>query len=146
VHEPVALRQATLDDLEQVMPAHAQMAFEESGVNPLEKDPEGFRKRTARRIEQGRVWVCMDEGRLIFKADVVSDTPDVIYVEGVWVNPNERGKGYGLRCVSQLSRMLLGRTKSVSFLAYEQNQPALSLYRRSGCKLRGYYDTIYLQH
>src|SRR6185436_12192197 len=44
------LRPATLKDLELLLPIHAQMAFAESGVNPLEKDPEGFRNRYASRI------------------------------------------------------------------------------------------------
>jgi predicted GNAT family acetyltransferase len=121
------------------------MAHEESGVNPLERDPEGFRRRCARRIEMGRVWVWVEDDRLIFKADIISETPEVIYLEGVWVNPAERGKGYGLRCVSQLGRELLERTGSLSMLVNERNSKALSLYRRAGYKLRGCYDTIYLQ-
>ena len=146
VHEPVeGLRLATLDDLELVMPVQAEMAFEECGVNPMEKDPGGFRQRCARRIEQGRVWVVIEDGRLIFKADIISDTPEVIYLEGIWVNPQERGKGYGLRCMSQLSGRLLEFTGSVSVLVNEQNQRALGLYRKAGYKFRGYYDTIYLQ-
>ena len=50
--EVPGLRLATLDELELIMPVHAQMAFDESGVNPLERDPESFRKRCARRIEK----------------------------------------------------------------------------------------------
>ena len=145
VHEAVDLRLATLDDLEQVMPVHAQMAFEESGINPLERDPVGFRERTSRRIEQGRVWVCMDQGRLVFKADVISDTPEQIYIEGVYLNPEERGKGYGVRFVSQLSRCLLARTKSISLLVNEKDEVAQACYRKAGYKDCGYYDTIYLQ-
>ncbi|PYS80708.1 MAG: DUF4081 domain-containing protein, partial [Acidobacteria bacterium] len=49
------------------------MTLEETGVNPLETDPAGFRERCARRITQGRVWVCVKDGRLLFKADVISD-------------------------------------------------------------------------
>ncbi len=144
MREPVDLRRATLNDLEQVMPVHAQMAFEECGVNPLEKDPEGFRRRAARRIEQGRVWVLVENGRLIFKADVISETPGATYVEGVYVNPEERNKGYGLRCMSQLSRTLLEGTRAVCLLANERNQSAQGLYRKAGYKARGQYDTIYL--
>jgi predicted GNAT family acetyltransferase len=144
MREPVNLRRATLADLEQVMPVHARMAFEECGVNPLEKDPEGFRRRTARRIEQGRVWVLVVDGQLIFKADVISETPGATYVEGVYVSPEERGKGYGLRCMSQLSRTLLQDTQAVCLLANERNQSAHGLYRKAGYKLRGHYDTIYL--
>jgi hypothetical protein len=143
-HEPVNLRRATLDDIEMVMPVHAQMAFEECGVNPLEKDPEGFRSRTARRIEQGRVWVLVEDGRLIFKADVISETPGATYVEGVYVNPEEQNRGYGLSCMSQLSRTLLQGTSSVCLLANELNQSAHGFYRKAGFKMRGNYDTIYL--
>jgi len=143
--EVKGLRLATADDLELVVPVQAEMAYEESGVNPLERDPEGFRRRCARRIEMGRVWVWVEEGRLIFKAEIISETPEVIYLEGVWVTPSERGKGYGLRCMSQLGRELLARAGSLSMLVNERNSKALSLYRRAGYKLRGCYDTIYLQ-
>lgn len=138
------MRLATLDDLELVMPVQAEMAYEESGVNPLEKDPEGFRRRCARRIEQGRTWVWAEEGRLIFKAEVVSDTPEVVYLEGVWVNTEERGKGLALRCISQLVRTLLQRAPSVSIFVNENNPGAIQMYRRAGFKLRDYFDTIFL--
>jgi len=141
----VELRPATLDDLGHVMTAHAAMAFEEIGVNPLETDPVGFRMRTARRIEQGRVWVFIDNGRLIFKTDIVCDTPDVIYLEGVYVNPEERGKGYGSRCLKKMGRVLLARSVSISLLVNERNEAALSLYRKAGYQLRSYYNSIFLQ-
>ncbi|MGH9903706.1 MAG: GNAT family N-acetyltransferase, partial [Pyrinomonadaceae bacterium] len=115
VGDPVpGLRPATLEHLPHVMSVNARMAFEESGINPLETDPVGFRLRCARRIEQGRVWVWCEDGRLIFKSDIVADTRNVIYLEGIYVNPEDRGKGYGLRCLSQLSRNLLARTSSVA--------------------------------
>ncbi|MDQ1591696.1 MAG: uncharacterized protein QOG71_2323 [Pyrinomonadaceae bacterium] len=138
------LRPATLEDLSLVAAVHAQLAFEESLVNPLEVDPEGFRARLARRIETGRVWVWIEEGRLIFKADTVCSTPEVIYLEGVYVDSGERGKGYGLRCLSQLSRELLLRAKSLCLLVNEENELACAFYRRAGYKLHSHYDTIYL--
>jgi uncharacterized protein len=145
VFEPVRdLRQATLDELEQVMLVQAQMAFDEGGINPMEIDPRGFRLRCARRIEQGRVWVWVEGGRLIFKADILADMPEVNYLEGVWMNPQERGKGYGVRCMSQLGRQLLTRTKAVTVLVNEDAQQAQAFYRKAGCRLRGCYDTIYL--
>ena len=36
------LRRAMIDELDLIVPVHAQMAFEESGVNPLDVDPVGF--------------------------------------------------------------------------------------------------------
>ncbi len=146
VEKPVhGLRRATLRDLEMLLPIHAALACEESGVNPMERDPSGFRLRSARRIEQGRVWVLMENGRLIFKAEVVSDTPEVVYLEGIYVAPEDRGQGIGRRCLSQLTRNLLARTKLVSLLVNEENEGASQFYLKSGFKLRAHYDTIYLQ-
>jgi predicted GNAT family acetyltransferase len=146
VRKPVqGLRRATLRDLEMLLPVQAEMAFEESGVNPMEKDPNGFRLRCARRIEQGRVWVLIENGRLIFKADIMSDTTEVVYLEGIYVAPEERGHGIGRRCLSQLTRNLLARTKTVSLLVNEQNEMALTFYQKAGFKLRAHYDTIFLQ-
>ena len=138
------LRQATLDDLPALLPVCAEMSFEESGVNPMEKDPEGFGKRWACRVEMGRVWVWMKDGKLVFNADVICDTTDVIYLEGIYVHPQERGRGYGLRCLSQLSSHLLRRAGSLCLLVNEQNYEAQAFYRAAGFKMRGYYDTIYL--
>lgn len=138
------LRPATPADLEHVAAAHAAMARGASGVDPLEVDREGFRARTLRRIERGRVWVWIEGGRLVFKADLVADTPEVVYLEGIYVHPRERGKGYGLRCLTQLGRALLARTSAVCLLVEAGNDAALALYRRAGYEPRGNYDTIFL--
>jgi predicted GNAT family acetyltransferase len=143
--EPVDLRRATLEDIEIIVPVHAQMAFDECGINPLSRDPEGFRQRVAHRIERGRIWVWIANEKLIFKADVQSQTPEQIYLEGVYTSPDERGKGYGFRCISQLSRTLLTNARSLSVLVNEQNRAGQLFYHKAGYKIRGYYDTIYLQ-
>ena len=111
----------------------------------MEKDPIGFRQRVAQRIKLGRIWVWIEQGKLIFKADVQSETPEQIYLEGIYTHPEERGKGYGSRCLSQLSRTLLANAGSLCVLVNEQNPKAQLFYRKAGYAMRGYYDTIYLQ-
>ena len=143
--EADGLRLATLEDLDLVAPVHAGMAEEESGVNPLDTDPEGFLARFRRRIEMRRVWVVVEGGRLLFKADVQADTPEVVYLEGVWVAPPARGTGLGRRCMRQLARDLLVRTKAVCTLVNEENGRAHTFYRMCGFRLRGTYDTIFLR-
>lgn len=138
------LRLATQDDLALVLPVQAQMAFEKSGVNPMEKDLAGFRQRCARRIAQGRTWVVVPAGKLLFKADIISATAEVIYLEGIWVNPEQRGAGLGLRCMSHLAQTLLRDTRSLCLLVNEQNAAAQLFYQRAGYKLRSVYDTIFL--
>ncbi|MFN2481192.1 MAG: GNAT family N-acetyltransferase [Pyrinomonadaceae bacterium] len=139
------LRLATHDDLELIIPVQAELAREESGVDPREVDPEGFRARTARRVGQGRTWVVISGGRLAFKAEVQSETTEVVYLEGVYVAPSERGRGFGSRCLSQLSLSLLGRAPSICLLVNERNREAHDLYRRVGFRFRCVYDTIFLQ-
>jgi predicted GNAT family acetyltransferase len=126
------------------MPVNAEMIADECGINPLERDPVGFRVRLLRRIEQGRVWVWVRDGVLMFKTDVLADTQAAAYLEGVWVHPQERGRGYGLRCLSQLSRMLLTRTETVCLVVNETAAAAQAFYRKAGYKTTARYDTIYL--
>ena len=83
--------------------------------------------------------------RLIFKADVQAETPEVIYLEGVYVNPVERGTGLARRCFTQLCQTLLHRTRSICVLANEENEQAHAFYRMCGFKRISYYDTIFLQ-
>lgn len=146
VRDPVpGLRLAALDDVDLIGPAHAQIAFDESGVDPSKVDPAGFRQRCARRIELGQTWVWIEDGRLIFKADVITDTPAVIYIEGVWVNPQDRDKGIGSRCMSQLGSRLLMRSRSICVLVNENSVGARASYTKAGYKLIGRYDTIFLK-
>lgn len=143
--ETPGLRLATAEDLDALLPIHAQMAFEESGVNPLDTDPEGFRQRYLRRIEKQRSWIRMDSGNVVFKAEVVSQTSHVAYLEGVWVNPDNRSQGQGTNCVLQLSKHLLSRSDSVCLFVNEDNTSALRFYERMGFKDKESFDTIFLQ-
>lgn len=138
------LRLATIDELEKILAVNSAMAFEEGGMRPLQSDPTGFRSRTARRIEKGRVWVWIEDNRLIFKADVVSETPEVAYLEGVYVHPDERGKGYGSRCVAQLSSMLLQNAEAICLTVNERNRDAIEFYTKAGFRRHSQYQTIYL--
>lgn len=139
------LRLATLNDLDLVVPAHAQGAYDESGIDPLKVDPEGFRQRCARRIEQGQTWVLIENGTLIFKAEVITDTSLVTYLEGVWVDPQERGTGNGSRCMLQLGRTLLSHSRSVCLLVNEKCESTQAFYKSIGYKVMGYYDTVFLK-
>ena len=145
VETVAALRPARSEELDLVAPIHALTAVEESSVNPLDVDPSGFRERCARRIHQGRVWIAIENGQVKFKADVVSDTPEVIYLEGVYVSPEHRGNGYGARCMTQLTNHLLERTRTVCLLVNQTNLAAQACYRKAGYEFHEYYDTLYLQ-
>jgi ribosomal protein S18 acetylase RimI-like enzyme len=138
------LRPATLADVDTIVDVNASMACRENGINPLAKDSAGFRERVARRVRQGRSWVLIENDQLVFKTDIIAQTPQAAYVEGVYVVPEKRGQGYGQRCVTQLTEHLLMRVGSVCLTVNESFPEALSFYKRAGFDLASRYDTIYL--
>jgi predicted GNAT family acetyltransferase len=141
---PPELRPARLDDLEQLAGINAEIIRSECHIDPVKKDPIGFRQRLARRIERKRIWMWEKNERMIFKADVFAETPQMAYLEGVFVHPEERRKGYGLRCLTNLNRMLLKRSLSICLFINERKEGLCNFYQRAGFEYRGVYDTIYL--
>lgn len=111
------LRNADMSHLLPVAEAQAEIAFLESGVDPMLIDREGFLRRVARRIEQNRVFVVFEDGKLIFKADIIAETDQTAYLEGIYVHPEFRGKGISPKCLSSLSRELLKRVENVCLLS-----------------------------
>jgi predicted GNAT family acetyltransferase len=138
------LRRATAAELDLVMPVQAELAFAESGVNPLHVDPQGFRARCLRRIEQGRTWVVVEDDQLLFKADVISKTSTVVYLEGIWVRDEERNSGNARRLMNELTHRLLEDAESICLLVNETNKRAQSFYRKCGFRFRATYETIFL--
>ncbi|REJ79070.1 MAG: GNAT family N-acetyltransferase [Acidobacteria bacterium] len=122
--------------LQEIVEAHAEVAVIETGVNPLEEDPDGFTERCRRRIQQGRTFVATENGKLLFKADIVAETDDVIYLEGVYVSPEARGKGVGPKCLAKLSIALLDRVSNICMLSNEKFD---SVHR--SFELAGYHTT-----
>jgi GNAT superfamily N-acetyltransferase len=146
VCKPVAgLRLATPADLDLIVPTHALLALADSGEDPLQKDAEGFRARCLHRIEQQKTWVWIEDDRLKFKVEVVTDSPEVIYLEGLWVDPQERRKGHGRACLLQLAREFLRRTQTICLLADSKQPGTHAFYRHAGYKRHGVYETIFLK-
>ena len=138
------VRAANADELEQIAVAHDEIAFIESGISPMQKDREGFLKRCLRRIEQGRTFVVFDNGKLVFKADIVAETDNVIYLEGIYVAPEYRGKGIGSKCLSELSLQLMNRVENVCLLSNVEFKGAHQSYFKAGFKNTGSCQTIFV--
>lgn len=111
------IENATMDQLMEVAEAQTEVAFIECGVDPMVHDRDGFIKRVARRIEQGRVFVALDGDKMVFKADIMCETDNVNYLEVVYVSPDYRGNATGSRCLSALSLELLSRVENICMLS-----------------------------
>jgi len=126
------LRPATVADVDRLLPACAAAHAEELGIDPLERDAEGFRWRTRMQIEEGRSWLWLEDGAIRFKAEASAWTPQAVQLQQVWVDPEERGRGYGSRGLRDLVRLLLEETPVVTLFVRTDNAPAIALYDAIG--------------
>jgi len=132
VYEDMGLRLATQAELIQVAEAQAEVAFIESGTDPMVRDREGFLKRVARRIDQGRVFVKMDGDKLVFKADIVAQTDETAYLEGIYTAPEYRGHGVAPRCLANLTVELMSRVSNVCMLSNVKFDAAHRSFEKAG--------------
>jgi ribosomal protein S18 acetylase RimI-like enzyme len=128
------LRRATPDDLDLLVPACAAAHREEIGIDPLRRDPDGFRWRTRAQIEEGRSWVWIEDGRIAFKAEASAWTPSAVQLQQVWVDPSLRNRGYAKRAMRDLCRLLLERVPTVCLFVRPENDPALRVYEGIGMR------------
>lgn len=128
------LRPATLDDFDVLLPACAAAHAQELGVDPMRRDPEGFRWRTRSQIEDARSWLWVEDGVILFKAEASAWTPSAVQLQQVWVDPPVRRGGYGARGLRDLCRMLLTSVPAVCLFVRSDNLPAIRLYEAIGMK------------
>jgi RimJ/RimL family protein N-acetyltransferase len=126
------LRPARLSDLEVLMPACAVAHEQEIGVDPMTRDPDGFRWRTRSQIEEERSWLWIEDGVILFKAEASAWTPEAVQLQQVWVDPEVRQRGYGARGLADLCRLLLERVPTVCLFVRAENEPAIRLYEAIG--------------
>jgi RimJ/RimL family protein N-acetyltransferase len=136
------LRAARLDDLDLLVPICAAAHAEELGVDPLKQDSESFRWRTQIQISDGRSWLWLEDGIVLFKAEVSAWTPRAAQVQQVWVDPRARRGGYGSRGMRDLCRLLLERTPVVTLFVRRENAAAIGLYESIGMELVTHYRSI----
>jgi GNAT superfamily N-acetyltransferase len=128
------LRPAVVADFDRLLPACAAAHALELGVDPLERDGDGFRWRTMAQIEEGRSWLWLEDDVIRFKAEASAWTPSAVQVAQVWSDPAARGRGYASRALRDLCRLLLETTPVVTLFVRTDNAPAISLYESIGMR------------
>jgi uncharacterized protein len=136
------LRQATEQDFELLVPACAAAHKEEIGVDPLARDPEGFRWRTRSQIEEGRSWLWVEDRTILFKAEASAWTPAAVQVQQVWVDPPARQQGFAQRGMRDLCRLLLERVPTVCLFVRPENATAIHVYEAIGMRRHGSYRSL----
>jgi uncharacterized protein len=132
--QDTAVRRVRLDELDILLPASIAMFTEEVGVSPIVGDGGAlYRSRVRELVAAGRSFARIDDGRIVFKAEVGAATDRVCQVQGVWVDPSLRGRGLsaaGMAAVVAACQRDVAPT--VSLYVNDFNEPARRAYKRVG--------------
>ena len=139
-----AVRRVRPDELDLLLPACIAMFTEEVGVSPTAGDGgAAYRSRVAELIAAGRSFARIQDGRVLFKAEVGSATGAACQVQGVWVPPELRGRGLstgGMAAVVQAA--LRDIAPVVSLYVNSYNAAARAAYQRVGFADRGSFMSV----
>jgi len=139
-----AVRRVRSDEIDILMPACVAMFTEEVGVSPLAGDGgAAYRARVTELIRTGRAFARVEDGQVIFKAEVGAATPQACQVQGVWVRPEYRGQGLaapGMAAVVIEARRTI--TTVVSLYVNDFNTAGRATYRRAGFREIGEFMSV----
>ena len=124
------------------LPACAAAHELELHLDPLARDPEGFRFRTEAQIEEGRSWVWLEDDVILFKAEASAWTPSAVQLQQVWVDPQARNRGNGQRGMRDLCRLLLARVPAVCLFVRPENDIAIHVYEAVGMRRATTYRSL----
>ncbi|HEY7260399.1 MAG TPA: GNAT family N-acetyltransferase [Trebonia sp.] len=144
IAEDPAVRRVRSDEIDVLLPASIAMFTEEVGVSPLAGDGgAGYRARVSELVRAGRAFARIEDGQVIFKAEVGAATPQACQVQGVWVRPEFRGRGLaapGMAAVVTEARRSIAPV--VSLYVNDFNAPARAAYRRTGFREVGEFMSV----
>jgi predicted GNAT family acetyltransferase len=128
------VRRVSRDEIDVIMPACVAMFTEEVGVSPLAGDGGLlYQARVAELVTTGRSFARIDDGRVVFKAEIGAVTRHACQIQGVWVAPEYRGQGLSETGMSAVLHYALRDVAPVASLYVNDfNTPARAAYQRVG--------------
>ncbi len=138
------VRRVRKDEMDVIMPACVSMFTEEVGVSPLAGDGGLlYQARVAELVSAGRSFARVEDGRVVFKAEIGAATPRACQIQGVWVAPEHRGRGLsksGMAAV--LGYALRDVSPVVSLYVNDFNTAARATYRSVGFREVGAFMSV----
>jgi predicted GNAT family acetyltransferase len=131
-------------EVETLFPASVAMYTEEVGVSPLLDDGgRGYKRRIAELVKGKRAYARFVGDRVVFKAELAIVTKRTTQVQGVWVDPEFRGRGLAAPAMATVVRDALRRVApTVSLYVNDYNVPARHVYARCGFVSAGSFATV----
>ncbi|WP_204012134.1 GNAT family N-acetyltransferase [Sphaerimonospora thailandensis] len=117
-----------------LLPACVAMFTEEVGISPDSGDGGAlYRSRVAELIRIGRSYARIEDGRVVFKAEIGAVTPQACQVQGVWVDPELRGRGHAVSGMAAVVEQAMSYfAPLVTLYVNDYNLPARAAYRKVG--------------
>ena len=138
------VRTAAATELDTLLPACVAMFTEEVGVSPLAGDGGAlYRERVAELVDARRAYVRIDAGRVLFKAEIGAATAASCQLQGVWVDPAQRGRGLG--AAGTAAAVVLARralAPVVSLYVNDFNLAARRAYEKVGFRQVGTFASV----
>ncbi len=138
------VRPVRLDEVDVLFPASVAMYTEEVGVSPLaDQGGRMYRERVRDLVRSRRAYARIEDGRVLFKAELAVVSRYTAQVQGVWVDPEYRGRGLGSAGMSAVVADALRRVApTVSLYVNDYNTPARRVYARCGFRQVGTFATV----
>jgi uncharacterized protein len=83
----------------------------------------------------GRSYARIDNGKVVFKAEIGAITPQACQIQGVWVDPDLRGRGHAVAGMAAVvEHALKCFAPLVTLYVNDYNLPARAAYRKVGMR------------
>lgn len=139
------VRRVKIDELDTYLVAAVDMFIGEVGIDPRMGDGgRGYRRRIAGLIAAGRAYARFENGQVVFKAEIGSQSPSVGQIQGVWVHPDWRGHGLGTAGTAAVAAAVVDGGRIASLYVNSYNAVARAAYTRVGFDEVGRFATILL--
>ena len=137
------VRPITAVDFDSYFVASVAMYTEEVGADPLASGSgAGYRSYCRWLVDLGRAFGIVERGRVIFKSDVGAASGTVAQIQGVWLDPDQRGRGLAAPAVAAVTEYILAEYGTASLYVNDFNIAAIKAYERVGFKQVGEFATI----
>ena len=139
-----AVRRVRPHELDVLMPACVAMFTEEVGTSPLGQDSgAAYRARVRDLVAAGRAFARIEDGEVLFKAELGAVSSRACQVQGVWVHPAHRGRGLGTAgTAAVVTEALRSVAPVVSLYVNDFNLPARRAYDRVGLSSVGTFCSV----
>jgi predicted GNAT family acetyltransferase len=94
-------------------------------------------------VHRGWSFARIEDGRVVFKAEVAAASPYAAQVQGVYVDPSRRGEGLAAAGMAAVVRMALADIAPVvSLYVNDHNVAARRAYARVGFEQTALFTTV----